>query len=167
MGYRQTHADAGLGSVSGVVSSLPAGYELGEERLEDGKLYRLVFNAGGATAEKGFVMSPLKTGAGPFSMTVTTTSKTNDHVGAVVVHNATMTTDTYGWGLVRGRCQLAGDTASIVTGGALYIAADGQVALFPQSASTGNIVIGRNVGGTTTGTITTGAISGDAYVNLN
>ena len=168
MGYRQTHADSGLGQISGVVSSLPAGYTLGEERMEDLKTYRLVYNAGGAEVGQGYFATPLKTGAGPFSMTVTTTSKTFAHIGAVLCEQATATTGTYFWGLVRGRSAVGvvGDAASVPTGSAFYIGSDGQAQLHAQSAMTGNIAAGYNAGAAATKTITTGALSGDAYINL-
>lgn len=162
MGYRQIHADGGLGSVSGVVSSLPAGYTLGEVRRESNKEYRLVYNAGGATISPGYFATPVKGGAGPHSMTVTTTSKTFAHVGAVLCHNATATTGTYFWGLTKGASvAVSGDTASIATGNGLYIAADGQVAQMPSSVPTGNICIGWNIN-----TIITAATTGTAYINL-
>lgn len=173
MGYRQTHADAGLGGVSGVVSSLPAGYVLGEERQEkdqDGNIqvYRLVYNAGGEQAGPGYFMQRVGS-AGPFSMTVTTVSKTHAHIGAVLVEHATATTGTYFWGLVRGRSAqgVVGDASSIPTGSAFYIASDGQAELMPQSVVTGNTPVGVNLGGAATKTVTTGALSGDPYINLN
>lgn len=168
MGFRQVHADEGLGSVSGVVGSLPAGYTLGEERMEDNKFYRLVYNAGGAEVGQGYFATPLKTGAGPFSMTVTTTSKSFAHVGAVLCENVTATTGTYYWGMVRGHSDtgVVGDAASTPTGSAFYIGSDGKANLHPQSAMTGQVAAGINLGGAATKTITTGALSGDVYVNL-
>lgn len=172
MGFRQVHADGGLGSVSSVVSSLPAGYTLGEERMEQGatggqKYYRLVYNAGGAEVGQGYFAKPVGS-AGPYSMTVTMASKTNAHIGAVLCENATSTTGTYFWGMVRGRSDagVVGE-ASIATGGAFYIATDGAATLMPQSVVTGNIPIGINLGAAASKTVTTGALSGDVYINLN
>lgn len=167
MGYRQTHADGGLGGISGVVSSLPAGYELGEERREDGKDYILAYNAGGEQAGPGYFLTPIKTGAGPYSMTVTTTSKTHDHLGACLVQHATATTDTYFWGLVKGvAAGVVADNISVATGSAFYIASDGQVSLMPQSVATGIEIVGRNMGSGATKTVTTGVQSGDPYIDL-
>lgn len=157
--------DAGLGTVSAVVSSLPAGYTLGEARMESGQKYRLFYNAGNSQISPGFCFTPA-TSAGPYSITITTTSKTFDNVGAGVVYNATATTGTYFWGVVRGRVPVVGDASSVPTGSAFYIGADGAVELFPQSVVTGNVVVGINLGGAASKTVTTGAKSGDCIVNF-
>lgn len=158
--------DAGLGSVSAVVATLPAAYTLGESRFESGVKYRLVHNAGNSQVGPGFVMTPVLS-AGPYSLTITTTSRTNGHLGAGVVVHTTLTTGTFGWVAVRGRVGgLVADTTSVPTGSAVYIAANGQIDLMPQSVITGVQIIGVNLGGAATKTVTTGAKSGDCVVQM-
>ena len=154
-----------LGKVSGTVTSLPAGYVLGEERWENAAKYRLMFNAGGASITQGFAAAPIMS-AGPYSLTVTTTSKTFDHIGAGFALNATVPTAAFFWGAVRFRGAVVGDASSVPTGSFFYIASDGKVELTVQSVMTGNQIIGVNLGGAASKTITTGVLSGDAYVTL-
>lgn len=148
-------AGGGLGGVSAVVSSLPAGYVLGEERWENGIKYRLFYNAGNSEIGPGFAGSPRPVGSGPYSITITTTSKTFDGVGACVVHNATATTGTYFWGAVRGYLAsgVVADASTITTGTAFYLAANGKMNLHPQSVVTGNAVLGVCLDGPTAGTV--------------
>lgn len=165
-GYRKVYADEGLGSVSGVVSSLPAGYTLGQLRQEGVNTYKLAYNAGNSQASVGYFLTPAKGGAGPYSLTVSSASKTFADIGAVYVHNATATTGTYFWGMVNGYSAkgLVGDASSIPTGSPFFIGANGTAELFPQSAVTGNNAVGFNVGAV--GTVTTGALTGDPFINL-
>lgn len=158
-------ADAGLGSVSAVVTSLPAGYTLGEARFDSGIKYRLIYNDGGEQISQGFACKP-KGSVGPYSMTVTTTSKTFANIGAGVAHNATITTASYGWIAVQGRISVVGDASSVPTGSAFYVGSDGKVELMPQSVVTGNVVVGVNIGGAASKTVTTGARSGDCIVSF-
>jgi hypothetical protein len=161
--------DAGLGSVSAVVSSLPVGYTLGQTRVvlnSTGAIkYKLVHNAGNSQISQGMVASPAAGSVGPYSVTVSTASKSNMHIGAAICVNVTATTGTYFWGAVNGRVGgLLADVTSIPTGSALYIAANGSVELMPQSVVTGNTPIGINLGASATKTVTTGTLSGDCYV---
>ena len=158
--------DAGLGSVSSVVSSLPAGYTLGETRVVDGIKFRLVHNAGTAQASVGMVLSPV-TSAGPYSVSISHVSKANAHIGASVVKHATITTGAYGWGAVRGNVgNLIAGVSSVATGAAIYISGSGQVNLMPQSVATGNVVVGRNLGASASATATTLIVSGDFAVSF-
>ncbi|GAG48265.1 unnamed protein product, partial [marine sediment metagenome] len=136
-GARKVHGDAGLGGVSGVVSSLPIGYQLGEEREQDGYHYRLMYSTANSDVAPGFILSPLNTGAnGPYSGTITTTSDTRAGNGAGVVRHTTLTTNTYGWVCTRGYpVTLAGSLASGVTGASLMVAADGGVAPYATSVT--------------------------------
>lgn len=165
-GFRKVYADEGLGSVSGVVSSLPAGYTLGQHRQEGAKTYKLACNAGNSQASVGFFLTPVKGGAGAYSLTVSTTSKTYAAEGAVLCENATATTNTYFWGLVHGYTTkgTVADNISIPTGTQFYIGVDGKVDVMPQSVVTGNRAIGYNVGAV--GTVTTGTLSGDPFITL-
>ena len=163
--YRHS-VDAGLGGISSVVATLPAGYTLGEARYEGNIKYRLFFNSGGEQIGPGFCFTPVIT-TGPYSVTITTTSKTFDHIGAGFIQHATSTTATFFWGAVRGRIAGAvGDASSTPTGSVFYIGSDGKVELHTQSVITGSKAIGVNLGGSASKTITTGAKSGDPYVNL-
>lgn len=175
----RVYGDAGLGSVSGVVSSLPAGYTLGEERQEAGVWYRLMYNAGGEQVDQGLICSPFsyRSGvahAGPYSGTVTTTSDAAHAYGAVVAHNATATTDTYFWGAFRGYpIPLSGGASSHATNTDICVGVDGGVSTFVTAATAGavgqrnpNAIIGRVIGATTTGTITTDTRSGDVAIDF-
>jgi hypothetical protein len=162
--------DAGLGTVSAVVATLPAAYTLGEDRYDKvtNLKYRLVFNAGNSQASPGFVVTPAAGSVGPYSVTVSTVSKSNHHIGAGVVFNATLTTGTYGWVVVKGRVGgLVADNTSVPTAGAVYIAADGKVELMPQSVITGSVQFGINLGGSASKTVTTGTKSGDCVIDLD
>ena len=161
-------ADAGLGGVSSVVTSLPLGYSLGQIRIESGVKYKLVHNAGNSDIKPGFIGSPIPlAGSTLNSVTVSTASKSYHHVGAVVVVHATATTASYFGGAIRGAVPVAADNTSVATGAAVYVAANGQVELMPQSVVTGNVVIGVNVGDTAAATVTTGAKSGRVAINLD
>lgn len=156
--------DAGLGGVSSVVSSLPVGYTLGDVQYVNGVEYRLVFNAGNSEIAPGKVAAPALAGAGINSVTVSTTSKANCHIGGVVNVHATATTGTYFWGAKQGVVGgLVGDSASIPTGSAFAIGADGAVELMPQSVVTGKVVVGVVISTVSNG----GAKSGNAYVSLS
>lgn len=160
-------ADAGLGGVSSVVSSLPAGYTLGEARVVDGIKYKLVYNAGTAQATVGAVMAPV-TSAGPYSVSISHVSKAHAHIGACMVKHATITTGAYGWAAVKGRVgNLISGVSSVPTGSAAYIAGGGQVNLMPQSVVTGNTPIAINLGGSASATATTGTASGDFVVSFS
>lgn len=170
----RVYGDAGLGTVSSVVASLPVGYTLGEERQQDGVHYRLMYNAGGEQIDQGEIASPIASGGGPYSATVTTVTDTANAYGAVVAHNATATTGTYFWGAFRGYpIPLKGDSASHATGTSIMVGVDGGVATFVTFATAGaagqrnpNAVIGVVIGATATGTITTDTRSGDVLIDF-
>lgn len=133
--------DAGMGSVSAVVANLPVGYTLGEARFVSGIKYRLVYNAGNSAIQPGYVASPGGASSlGAYSVTISTASKSNHHLGAVAVKHATVTTGTYFWGAVNGEIGgMVGDAASLPTGSAAFIGDNGTITLMPGSAVTGNV----------------------------
>lgn len=160
----QHMADAGLSGVSAVVTSLPLGYTLGMAREVDKVDYVLVHNAGNSEIAPGKVAAPVLGGAGIYSLTVSTASKANNHIGGVVNNHATVATGGYFWGVKRGVVAgLVGDSASIPTGSAFAIGADGAVELMPQSVVTGKVVVGVVITTVSNG----GAKSGSAYVSLS
>lgn len=164
----QHMVDAGLGGISAVVSSLPLGYNLGHVRFDtSGNKYKLVYNAGNSQASTGFVVTAQAGSVGPHSVTVSTVSQKHGHLGAGLVVHATLTTGTYGWALLSGaNVSVVGDVSSIPTGSAFYIGTDGKVELMPQSLATGNTVIGVNLGGSASKTVTTGTKSGDCLIQI-
>lgn len=158
-------ADAGLGGVSAVVASLPAGYTLGEKRVVDGVKYKLVYNAGNTQVLPGQAVTPVGS-AGPYSVTITMATSSNKHFGAGVVQHATITTGTYGWVALSGRLPkgLYTSNTSIPTGSFVQLDTDGVFRLAPDSIVTGNAIVGVNVGGAASKTITTASPSGDVLL---
>lgn len=148
-------ADAGLGSISAVVATLPAGYTLGEYRIEDGISYQLKLNAGNSAINPGFVGAPAPLQGGPHSITVTTVSKSYNNFGAVLNHHATVPTGYYFWGVRKGYVAsgVATDAATATTGSALYVAADGKLNPMPGSVVTGNIPVAFVTVGPSAGTV--------------
>lgn len=129
--------DAGMGSVSAVVATLPVGYTLGEARVVSGIKYRLMYNAGNSQIDPGYCASPATSGNGLYSVTISTASRSNHHLGACVVKHATATTATYFWGAVRGEVGvMVGDAASIPTGNAAFLGDNGKITVYPNSATT-------------------------------
>lgn len=156
--------DAGLGSVSAVVATLPVGYTLGEIRHVSGVEYKLVHNAGNSEIQPGMVAAPILALAGINSVTVSTLSQANNHIGGVVNVHATATTGSFFWGAIKGVVGgLIGDSASIPTGSAFAIGAAGSVQLMPQSVTTGKVVVGVVLTSVSNG----GAKSGNAYVSFS
>lgn len=169
----RVYAGHALGTVSGTTSSLPAGFVLGEERWEGGKKYRLVYNNGNSQVSVGnFAVNIGSTG--PYSLTVSSASDVNQHLGAVVCHNATAATGTYFWGLVQGRCALTTGNTSIPTGGAGYVSANGVLGSYTgfttlPTSTIGNPAVAFCVGAATQVTGMTGlsnVLGGDYRVNL-
>jgi hypothetical protein len=155
--------DAGMGGISSVVATLPAGYTLGEFRSKDGIDYKLVYNAGNSEIAPGKVAAPVLAGAGIHSLTISTASQGNNHIGAAVVVHVTATTGTYFWGAVKGVVGgLVGDAASLPAGSALAISDNGTVQLMPASLVTGKVVAGVVLTAVSNG----GAKSGNAYVSF-
>ena len=120
-----------LGDISAVVTSLPAGPQLGDERVHNGIKYRLVYNAGGASGPVGSVMSPVPLAGGAYSVTVTTASDSRNHVGAVVVVHNTATTGAYFWGAYQGTVTLI-PSATISAGKFCMVGATGKVTSAPS-----------------------------------
>lgn len=130
--------DAGMGSISAVVATLPAGYTLGESRVVSGIKYRLFQNTGGSTIGVGSIAAPISVNAGPYSVSVSTASKSNHHIGACVVKHAAVATTYFFWGAVRGEVgPMVGDAASIPTASYAYVGDNGTITLVPASALTG------------------------------
>ena len=61
----QVYAAGALGSISGVVATLPAGAILGEARYHNGIKYRLFYNDGGEQINPGEVFKAKGAGQGP------------------------------------------------------------------------------------------------------
>ena len=162
--YRGVMADAQLGGLSACVTysvyGLPAGYTLGEERVEGGINYRLVYNAGNSAIQPGYIASPRPVGGGLYSVTVTTVTGTFNHVGAVLAHNATVPTDCYFWGAYRGYIasglvatsitQLAGNCSHIDTDGCVRPVSNTVAGAY---ASSGNVAIACTLLSPTAGTV--------------
>ena len=94
---------------------------LGSMRIEDGKEFRYVFNAGTtAVVGKGVIQSVNS------NYTVTVSSAVGDRCFGVVV-NADLTTENYGWVQTRGKAHVSvvGDHASAATGKGLALGANG------------------------------------------
>jgi len=130
-------AAGGLGSISGVVATKPAGADMGEERWDNGIKYRLCCNASlGTPAYPGHVLSAIPSasvGAGNsmYSMTMTTVSGSLNGDACAVVHNATVPTGYYFWGATFGRLAsgLICGQASASTGNAVGVDAAGYCGL--------------------------------------
>lgn len=148
--YRQVMGDALLGSVSATVThsvfGLPAGYTLGERRDEGNITYQLVYNAGNSQINPGFVATSRQVGGGPYSVTVSTASDVNAHIGAVVNHHATVPTDCYFWGVKRGflASGLVATSITQLLGNASRISTDGAV-LPVTSTAASNLVASGNM----------------------
>lgn len=151
-------AAGGLGSVSGVVSTFPAGAVLGEERWENGVKYKLFYNAGNSTIDKGYCFSPvtLANTSTPFSVTVSTATNQGDgFVGGLCIH-ATATTGTYFWGAVKGlvTASLLQSGSTLVTGDMFSPGLNGAMNGISAASATlsGNVALGYVVAGPTAGT---------------
>jgi len=171
MAHDRVYADEGLGTVSGVVTSLPVGYTLGEKRIKDEITYRLCYNASSdSPAYPGHVLSAIPAqlvtaDAGSYSMTVTTTSGTGNNVAAAVCHHATAATGAYFWGVTRGRL-----ASGLVCNAALSASTGGFVAIDTTAGvgkittmSLANAPIAQTFKSMTTGS-TSPARTGDVFV---
>ncbi len=117
--YGYQSIQASVMDISAVVTSLPIGPALGNERVYNGVTYKLVYNAGNSQAIPGRYLSPVPLDGGAYSVTITTTSDANHHLGAVVVHHATATTGTYFWGATKGVVPMA--PSAIVSAGVVMM----------------------------------------------
>lgn len=159
----------GLGGISNTVTSLPAGYTLGEERWEGGVKYRLFYNDKTQIAP-GLVASPQAASLGPYSVSVSTTSGLNQHFGACVVHHATALASSYFWGVTQGYLAsgLLATIHCLVTNGAIVISDVGAVDGARPVAScfvSGNVPIGIVTTGAAAGTVA--VRQGSVYINLS
>lgn len=128
-----TRADGGdLTDISGVVATLPAGYSLGERRMFNGDIYRLVYNTSNQQVIPGYLVCAnvgSALAAGPYSCTITTTTEVCKTVVGAVKH-ATATTATYFWALTEtlvNPVTLSGVTAIASNGVYILPAANGQI----------------------------------------
>lgn len=153
MAYERAFGDGGLGGISGVVSSLPAGFSMGEVRWQNGIKYRLMHNAGNSQINPGMACKHAEAGAGPYSVTVSTVTEAVTGARGVVLH-ATATTGTYFWGVVYGHpVKVMASNISIATDAQVGLAANGK---FITTNAVTNI-IARNIGDATAATATTDA----------
>lgn len=145
-----------LGSISGTAATLPAGADLGEERWHNGIKYKLLYNAGTAEIDTGYVCSPIPIGGGPYSMSVSTLTNVNHGYGAAIVHHATVATNYYFWGAVKGSltAALLQSGSTLATGDVIGVGIDGAMnGISHASACTsGNVGIGYVLVGPTNGT---------------
>lgn len=159
----------GLGGISNTVTSLPAGYTLGEERWEGGIKYRLFYNDK-TIANVGLVLSPQAASLGPYSCSVSTTSGLNQHFGACVAHNTTVPASSFFWGAVQGYLAsgLVATIHCLVTNGAIVISDVGSVDGARTVAScfvSGNVPIGIVTTGAAAGTVN--VRQGSVFINLS
>lgn len=170
-----------MGGISAVVSSLPIGAELGQERLWNGVYYRLVYSPCTSTIGIGQICSPLVSSpASPYYVSPTTVSDAGQALGAVVVVHSTVTTNTYFWGAFRGYpVKLQGASMSLATGTKLFLSVTGYVRTSVSGTNATDIIGGANpiigyvVGGVATTSLSTGAAtvmtgvpSGDCAIYL-
>lgn len=130
-GYRQVVGNA-MGGISSVVSSLPPGARLGDERVLNGILYRLVYNAGTAQIIPGNVASPVPLVSSTFSVTVSTLSDSRNHLGAVSCYHATAAASTYFWGVRAGSGVPLIPSATIAAGQMVMVGLNGKVTSAPS-----------------------------------
>lgn len=146
-GDKTVLADAELGAISAVVSSLPAGYNLGDKRMYDGDLYRLMYNACNQQINTGYLVARnvgSAAAAGPYSVTVSTTTEVAQHVCGMVKH-ATATTGTYFWALtetMKNAVSVSTVTAIASTGVFVLPAANGVITNGTTTAIVGYSVAG-------------------------
>lgn len=165
----------GLGPISATVTSLPVGYTLGEERWENGIKYRLFYNDK-TQAIPGNFMSPMPLNGGAYTVTVSTTSGSNNHIGACLVHNATALASSYFWGAVNGYiasgCFATGVT--LLTNLMFVMGPNGSVNPMTLTIASntiagfigsGNIPMGGCINGPTAGTVAVRQAS--IYINLS
>jgi hypothetical protein len=168
-GEDKIQADAGLGSVSGTVSTLSAGgYTLGEVRYEDqGRdKYRLLYNAGTDQIGKGWIVSKYAS-CGPYSVSITNTLDGPLHIGGALVQHATVATGYYFWGMVRGSaaCGVMGSDTSVSIGLTFGVLGTGSVA--PITTVSTYVPVGIAVSTITTGhTGTAGTRTGRVYIKF-
>lgn len=150
-------AAGGLGSVSGTVATIPAGAGLGEERWHNGVKYKLFYNAGNSTIDKGYCFSPVPlAGNGAYSVTVSTATNLGHSLGGGVVVHATVSTGYYFWGAVKGQltASLLQSGSTLVTGDVFSPGANGAMngISFASAQVSANMGLGYVLAGPTAGT---------------
>lgn len=151
-------ADAGLGSVSATVATLPVGCTMGEERVHEGITYRLCYNAGTAAIAQAKVASPVcLANCGIGSVAVSTLSNHGDHIGVVIARNTSVSAGLYFWGAARGEVGAAiMEDASAPTGTLVSVGNAGVLQI--ASVASSRLAIGFvkttvSNGGTATGNV--------------
>lgn len=150
--------------ISSVVSTLPAGVSLGDEKVYNGVAYKCVYNPNSAVISKGFYASPVSIGGGPYTVTVSTVSDANHGVGAVVCVHATATTDTYFWGAYKGIVAMAASAGSAIPAGALAMPGLGGKITSAPSLPT-EVTKNRQLIYVITA-VPSGVVGGTAYINF-
>lgn len=149
-----------FGSLSMVTGTLGRNDpELGATIMDGQLFYQFVYNGADTQAVPGMALVPL---AGASGLTGTISSTTSADLCLGVVKHATLTTNTYGWVVVRGvtSVKMGATSGTVTTGGLIEIAANG---LFvPVSNTTGNKspAVGKALN-----TIASSAL-GDAFINI-
>ncbi len=113
-------------SVSAV--TLVPSVQLGAIRVENGDVYRYIYNDGNSQAIPGLgVIMSLNSG---FSCTISSTTNSGGFFG--IVHHATITTGAYGWVVTAGFCKIkAPANSGILAGAVLGVGGDGVVTDVP------------------------------------
>jgi len=149
-------AAGGLGSISGTVGTLPAGAVLGEERWHGNVKYRLVCNAGNSQVSPGYGVKRVGAGAGPYSVTVTTTTESVAGIVGACQH-ATIATGYYGWVATLGHpVKLVASNISLATNALVGPAADGKFITTDTVYNQVGVNIGDAASGSTALTDATG-----------
>ena len=113
-------------SVSNVTAS--PSVQNGAIRVENGDVYRYVYNDCNSQIIPG--LGVIISSNSGFSVTLSSTTNSGGFFG--IVHNATLTTGTYGWVMTAGFCKIKAPAGSgIVAGAALGVGADGVVTDVP------------------------------------
>jgi hypothetical protein len=102
---------------------------------DDGRLYRFVYNDGGASVPVGCGVVPAA-GAAGYSVTVSAATSADLVIG--ICRHATITTAAYGWVVVNGvtSVQMGATSGTVTTGGLIEVGANGYGV--PVSNTTGN-----------------------------
>lgn len=114
-----------LQSVSAVTATRGAADpELGYVRVEGNKWYRYVYNAGNSQVSPGYAMQTITDGASTaYSGTISTTVNV-PLLG--IVHNATLTTGTYGWVVFKGYTKFVA-SSTVAAADLLQVGANGKL----------------------------------------
>lgn len=159
---RVVYGDEGVGSISGVITSLAGGYKLGERRHQDGVDYVLAYNKGTSEAGQGMLLAAtMGCGVLPYSVTVTTVTESVNPAVVGWVQNATAPASTYFWMGVYGfPASLRASNISIATGVFVGPAAAGKVITTNTTAN----YIAINIGDVASATAVTDSIGTRFFV---